>query len=175
MPARESPTITPERWQQLQQLFHAALALDPAERTAWADAACPDDLALREELRRLLAAEGTADSAIEHAIGDAAAQLVAIGRQEREGARLGPWRLVAHHADGGMGAVYRAMRDDGRYEQQVAIKLLNPAAVGEAARARLEAERRILARLEHPHIARLLDGGSTDDGVPYLVMEFIDG
>ncbi len=167
--------MTPERWQQLQQLFHAALALDPAERTAWADAACPDDLALREELRRLLAAEGTADSAIEHAIGDAAAQLVAMGRQEREGARLGPWRLVAHHADGGMGAVYRAMRDDGRYEQQVAIKLLNPAAVGEAARARLEAERRILARLEHPHIARLLDGGSTDDGVPYLVMEFIDG
>jgi tetratricopeptide (TPR) repeat protein len=175
MPGSEEMTTTPDRWQRLQQLFHEALARPEAGRHAWIDAACADDLALRDELRRLLAAEAHAEADIQHAIGDAAAQLVRAGRHERVGTRLGPWRLVAHHADGGMGAVYRAVRDDGRYDQQVAVKLLNPASDGAAAKARLEAERRILARLEHPHIARLLDGGSTNDGVPYLVMEFVDG
>lgn len=163
------------RWERLQQLFHQAKALDGNARDAFVATACPDDLPLRDELRRLLAAEPDADDAVGGAIGAAAAQLVRADAQGRIGQRLGPWRIVAHHADGGMGAVYRAERDDGQYTQQVAVKLLNPAFVTDDAKARLDAERRILARLEHPHIARLLDGGRTADGVPYLVMEFVAG
>jgi serine/threonine protein kinase len=140
--------------------------------------ATADDPALGAELRRLLtqdAAAATGDAAVRDAIGRAAARLVSERQDRRLGERLGPWRIVAHLADGGMGAVYRGVRDDGRYVQQVAVKLLNPAFASADAKARLETERRILARLEHPAIARLLDGGSTDDGVPYLVMEFVDG
>lgn len=174
-PVRPAVESEPARWQRLQQLFHEALALAEAPRAAFVEAACADDPVLRAELQRLLAAAAAADTPISQAIGAAAAQWVAAAVQARIGQRLGPWRLTAHHADGGMGAVYRAERDDGRYTQQVAVKLLNPAYAGTQARARLEAERRILARLEHPHIARLLDAGSTDDGVPYLVMEFVDG
>jgi len=167
--------MDPARWERLQQLFHQAKALADDARAAFVAAACPDDPPLRDELHRLLAAEPDADQAVSGAIGAAAAQLVRDDAQGRVGQRLGPWRIVAHHADGGMGTVYRADRDDGQYTQQVAVKLLNPAYVTEDAKARLDAERRILARLAHPHIARLLDGGSTDDGVPWLVMEFVDG
>ncbi len=165
-------------WARLQQLFREALALAGPARVAFVAEATADDPALGAELRRLLtqdAAAATGDAAVRDAIGHAAARLVSERQDRRLGERLGPWRIVAHLADGGMGAVYRGVRDDGRYVQQVAVKLLNPAFASADAKARLETERRILARLEHPAIARLLDGGSTDDGVPYLVMEFVDG
>ena len=167
--------MEPGRWERLQRLFHQAQALPEDQRAAFVATACPDDLPLRGELRRLLAAASSDSDTVRAAIGGAAASLIETSAQGRIGRRLGPWRLVAHHADGGMGAVYRAERADGEYQQQVAVKLLNPAYATDDAKARLSAERRILARLEHPHIARLLDGGSTDDGVPYLVMEFVDG
>ena len=165
-------------WARLQQLFREALALAGPARVAFVAEATADDPALGAELRRLLtqdAAAATGDAAVRDAIGRAAARLVSERQDRRLGERLGPWRIVGHLADGGMGAVYRGVRDDGRYVQQVAVKLLNPAFASADAKARLETERRILARLEHPAIARLLDGGSTDDGVPYLVMEFVDG
>ena len=91
------------------------------------------------------------------------------------GARLGPYKVEAIAGHGGMGAVYRASRDDAEFRQQVAIKLVRVAAASPDTLRRFRQERQILARLSHPNIARLLDGGSTPDGVPYLVMEFIEG
>jgi len=163
------------RWSRLQELFAQALAQPSAQRTAFIRQACGDDAALAAELDRLLAGETAAADGVQAAIARAAADWAGAERHGRTGQRLGPWRIVAHLADGGMGAVYRGERADGQYRQQVAIKLLNPAFVSADARARLAQERQILARLTHPHIARLLDGGSTDDDVPYLVMEFVDG
>jgi serine/threonine-protein kinase len=163
------------RWQRLQQLFREALTRPPSARAAYVAEVTADDAELGAALRRLLAQDAADDGGVRNAIGQAAARLVGARQGSRIGTRLGPWRIVAHLADGGMGAVYRGERDDGQYAQQVAIKLLNPAFASDDAKARLEVERRILARLEHPAIARLLDGGRSDDGVPYLVMEYVDG
>ncbi|MCW5632516.1 MAG: serine/threonine protein kinase [Rubrivivax sp.] len=170
-----------ERWRKLQDLFTQALAQPPAQRTDFVARACAGDEPLARELTHLLAGEAaeageaaTADIA-GAAVAQAAARWAGAQRASRSGERLGPWRITAHLADGGMGTVYRGERADGQYEQQVAIKLLNPAFVSPDARARLALERQILALLAHPHIARLLDGGNTADGVPYLVMEFVDG
>src|ERR1700742_2260768 len=90
-----------------------------------------------------------------------------------EGTRLGPWRLLHLIGRGGAGEVYLAERADGAFQQRVAVKVMQRGAVAEV--ARFQAEREILARLEHPGIARLLDGGVTDDGRPYMTMEFVEG
>jgi serine/threonine-protein kinase len=172
---QEDQAMDGPRWERLQQLFRDALTQPADAREAFVARVADGDAALADALRRLLAQDAADDVTVRGAIGQAAARLVGSRQRARVGQRLGPWRIVAHLADGGMGAVYRGERDDGQYAQQVAIKLLNPAFASDDAKARLEAERRILARLEHPAIARLLDGGRTDDGVPYLVMEYIDG
>lgn len=163
------------RWQRLQQLFREALSRPAPARDAYVAEVMAEDADLGQALRRLLVQDAADDAGVRDAIGQAAARWVGARQGSRIGERLGPWRITNHLADGGMGAVYRGERDDGQYAQQVAIKLLNPAFASDEAKARLEVERRILARLEHPAIARLLDGGRTDDGVPYLVMEYVDG
>ena len=163
------------RWERLQQLFAQALALPAGEREAFIVQACGEDTAMARDLRSLLAADDAGDAAVQSAIGTAATRWADAGRQGLIGQQLGPWRITAHIADGGMGAVFRAERADGQYEQPAALKLLNPALVSAAAQERLALERQILARLSHPHIARLLDGGRTPEGLPYLVMEFVDG
>ena len=89
--------------------------------------------------------------------------------------RIGPWRIEAEIGRGGMGAVYRALRDDGAFAQTVAIKLIRPELASTQLRRRFDSERRILASLEHPNIARLLDAGTTADGAPYLVLEYVAG
>ncbi len=164
-----------EHWQRLQELFEAALEQPEPARAAFLDRACGDDTALREAVARLLREDATGDQALHAGIGAAAAEVAISGSSQRIGERFGAWRIVSHIADGGMGAVYLAERDDGEYQQRAAVKLLNPAFVSATAKARLEAERQILAGLTHPNIARLLDGGRTDDGVPYLVLEYVDG
>lgn len=161
--------------QRLQDLFEAALELPPPARQEFLDRECGDDAELRAAIERLLRHDAAGDAALHAGIGATAAALVDSQADRRVGERLGAWRINGHIADGGMGAVYRAERADGQYQQQVAIKLLNPAFVSAEAKARLEAERQILAGLAHPNIARLLDGGRTEDGVPYLVLEFVDG
>src|SRR6185295_3586415 len=106
------------------------------------------------------------------------AAVVALGEEnarESEGRRVGPYRLIREIGRGGMGAVYLAARDDQQYESEVAIKLVRPGLDTEFILKRFRRERQILARLQHPNIARLLDGGTTEDGVPYLVMEYVDG
>ncbi|NNF57333.1 MAG: serine/threonine protein kinase, partial [Rhodothermaceae bacterium] len=155
------------RWPDLDARFARALALPPAERDAFLDAVGAEDPALRRELERLLAADADASTFLE----TPAARVSA----PRPGERVGPYRLVEAVGRGGMGTVFRAERADGAFSQTVAVKLLHPGPVAEEVRRRFEAERQILARLEHAHIARLLDGGLTEAGLPWLAMEFVEG
>jgi len=164
--------MDPERWRHVDGLFAAALDRPPAERPAFLDAACAGDTALRREVERLLAADeqgarfltGTPGELLDLELDD-----------RREGERLGPYRLLRRIGSGGMGTVYLARREDEHYQRDVAIKVLRSGLASTESYHRFIAERQILARLEHPNIARLYDGGSTADGRPYLTMELIDG
>lgn len=160
-----------EQWQQVRNLFDAVCDL-PADQ--W-----------RTELQRLTSDPGLVQRTVELL----EAQTVQLGRvlaplekvmaravepEQRVGDELGPWRLTERLASGGMGTVFLAQRADDLYQQQVAVKLL-PGLPDPRTAERLAAERRILAGLQHPNVARLYDGGTTSSGQPYLVMEYVDG
>ena len=153
----------------------------PDERDAYLRQACGDDEALAREVRVLLDADARATAAFHHAIGTAAAHLMQrVDATRWIGRRVGAWRVTGVIGEGGSGTVLRGVRDDGRFEQTVAIKVLRFEAKESGQLARLRRERRLLAALDHPHIARLLDGGEValeDGGIeaPYLVMEYIEG
>ena len=158
-------------------LFAEALALPEAERAAFLDRACAGEAALRADVAALLAAlpaarrlfEGAPHLAAEPGAASAPAVDPAIGKT------VGAYRLLELIASGGMGAVYRGERVDAAFRKQVAIKIIRPWLESADLVERFRRERQVLADLEHPHIARLIDGGSTADGRPYLVMEYIDG
>jgi tetratricopeptide (TPR) repeat protein/predicted Ser/Thr protein kinase len=165
-----------DRWERLNDIFHAATSLDPAQRNAYLDEACRGDVDLRGQAERLITAHERAGQFIETpAIStsslwpDRAAEVIEAGR------RFGPYRVLRDIARGGMGAVYLAERADGQYERRVALKVIKRGLDIEPMLRRFRAERQILASLEHPNIARLLDGGTSDDGQPFFAMEFIDG
>lgn len=160
-------------WQRVKPLLARLLERPAAERGEALEAMCGDDAALREQLRSLLAA-AEADDALLRQLPDAARDDALDSRSE-VGQRIGAWRLLALIARGGQGEVYRAERADGQFDQQVAIKLLRRGFDAEWPTSRFAAERQILARLDHPNLARLLDGGTSDDGTPYIVMELVDG
>jgi len=166
--------MTPERWAAAQALFESALAAPDAGRSAFVDAAANGDADLAALVHGLLAAdaEERSGASIAAVVRDAMAEVTSAPRPAPE--RLGPYRIRQLLGEGGMGAVYLAERDDDEFLQQVAIKvargLLDPERVRQ-----FRTERQILAWLEHPNIARLLDGGTTADGLPYLVMEFVEG
>ncbi len=165
-PARDA-----SRWQRLVELFSAALEREPAERAAFV-AAAAGDVALHEEVLAMLAAhERTPTGGLE---GWLAARLASASVQ-LTGSVIGAYRLLERLGEGGMGQVYLAERADGQFQQTVALKLLRTGHDDPAWVARFRGEREILARLEHPNIARLLDGGVTDAGLPYLVMELVRG
>jgi non-specific serine/threonine protein kinase/serine/threonine-protein kinase len=169
--------VTPERWQQIRSVFEHAETLSDAERGPYLDRTCAGDAELRGEVESLLNAMARAGSGF---MGQPAADLVQPGAFEapissRIGRRIGPYEIVAEIGHGGMGEVYRAARIDGQFDQQVAIKLVRVGLGSSFIVERFLHERQILASLNHPNIARLLDGGTTDDGVPYLVMELIEG
>jgi non-specific serine/threonine protein kinase/serine/threonine-protein kinase len=166
--------MTPERYQQIKALFHAALEHEPGAQAAFLDQACAGDPALRAEVEALLAVE-PAPSFIEGAIQDAVARIAADPPEPVQGQRIGPYQVIRQIARGGMGAVYLALRADDQYRKQVAIKLIRRGLDTEDIIRRFRNERQILAGLDHPNVARLLDGGATDDGRPYLVMEYIEG
>jgi serine/threonine-protein kinase len=161
-----------ERWHEVDRIFAAALERPASERPAFLDAACAGDPALRREVERLLAADQAGSRFLEGSPGDLL-RLV-LDAQEESGS-LGPYRLLRKIGSGGMGTVYLARREDEHYQRDVAIKVLRSGLVTTEAFHRFIAERQILAHLEHPNIARLYDGGSTDDGRPYLVMELVEG
>jgi serine/threonine-protein kinase len=157
----------------LQELFEQALARPADQRTAFLDAACGGDAGLRRELDAMVAAESAEYAlGIERLVNDD--DMRAAG-DPFLGMRLGPWRAMARIGRGGMGVVYLAERADGQYEQRVALKIVGGAGTNEAAATMFQAERRILARLSHPNIARLLDAGLTPEGSAYMVMELVDG
>ncbi|MEO1367346.1 MAG: serine/threonine-protein kinase, partial [Acidobacteriota bacterium] len=162
-----------ERWLLVRSIFDRASELSGDGRGRYLDEACADDGDLRGEVETLLRADVEAGEGLRSKI--AAAADDALGSPGvRPGQRFGPYRIEGELGRGGMGVVYDAVRDDGEYEQRVAIKVMSRFVATETAR-RFRTERQILARLEHPSIARLLDGGTTEDGAPYLVMERIDG
>ena len=159
-----------DRWMLLERLFDEALALPRTARDAFLTRACNGDLDLHREIDELLRshdAPGVLDSTL-HSPEPGSPQ-----PSLPSGTCLGPWRIENLIGRGGMGEVYAAIRADGAFEQKVALKLLRYEAAGQM--ERFHAERRILARLEHPEIARLLDGGMTADGRPYTVMEYVEG
>lgn len=163
-----------DRFQRLVALFERAAPLEPDARHELIAAECGDDRELMDELQQMLAHD-TDDSdpdPVGAIIANAAEALVA---RPRQGTMLGSWRVLLVLGEGGMGTVYLAERADGEFESMAAIKLVDATMAGSDRHRRFRAERQILARLTHPGIARLLDGGTTDDGTPYLVMEYVEG
>ena len=158
-----------EQWRRVEALFYEALECSPDSRAAFLDRSCAGDTALRREIEELLAHTDHTLSELRRPVDDAMAQVIPSGH-------IGPFRLVRLLGEGGMGAVFLAERADEEYRQRVAIKLMR-AGLGRNSDMlrRFRAERQILADLSHPYIARLLHGGTTPEGAPYLVMEYIDG
>ena len=163
-----------ERWRKIEEVFQNAAERDPAERNAYLTQICGDDQELRREVESLLAHEGF-DTFIHEPIKGAARSLATDSDHDLIGRRLGPYRVAEMIGHGGMGAVYAARRDDDQFNQRVAVKIVKRGMDTGFVLGRFRHERQILASLEHPNIARLLDGGSTEDGRPYFVMEFIEG
>ena len=167
--------MTPERWEAIGTLFDRALAVPIGERTAWIDQAAATDEVVRREVLSLLASHHAAPGGfVQKRIHDAL-ELFHQTSSAATLARVGPYRLERELGRGGMGAVYLAERDDAEYHAKVAVKLVRPGMDTEFILARFRRERQTLARLQHPNICRLLDGGTTEHGLPYIVMEFIDG
>ncbi|MEM6648436.1 MAG: protein kinase, partial [Bacteroidota bacterium] len=165
------------RWTQIEDLYHDALDLPPEEREALVRHIAQDDTALLDAVLRLLSHHQEPIQWLEHGLGHTNAEHSpsAAGQDSLIGTRIGPYRIDQLIGHGGMGVVYRARRDEGGFEQQVAIKLLHPTRATDSLRARFHAEQQILAGLNHPHIARLYDGGFTSDGLPFFVMEYVEG
>lgn len=140
------------------------------------DHACGGDEDLRADVESLLAASESAESFLRAPIDDGDLDRIATAYTgPLVGKTVGKYRITSWVATGGMGDVYRAVRADGEFEQEVAVKVLKGARVCDRARAWFHQERQTLANLRHPGIIQLFDGGMTDDGTPYLVMEFVDG
>jgi WD40 repeat protein len=167
--------VTPERWRQIEELFERAIELPAPDRAAYLEVACPGDDALRAEIELLVASRPGAVDSLRRAVAHGTAVLEATVTAGHVGTRLGPYRLLEVIGEGGMGTVYRAVRDDAEYRREVAIKIVRPVIASPALVARLRDERQLLASLDHPGIVGLLDGGTTDEGLPYLVMEYIEG
>ena len=169
-----STPLSPERWARVEALFEQALAQPAERRAAFLAEACDDD-DLRREVESLLAASDEGLTGRVSAVDGLAEELMTSTGSAVVGTRLGAWRLEEEVGRGGMGVVYRGVRAEGDFQQTVAVKVLPGALFSPETTARFGNERRILAGLEHPNIARLLDGGTTPEGVPYVIMEFVDG
>jgi hypothetical protein len=167
--------VDAERWQRIGVLFDQAMACPDDERGGFLAQACAGDPELHRELAAMLASAPTAGSALRRAVVAEVRLLASDGAATQVGRRVGRFRLLELLGEGGMGAVYLAERDDAQFSHRVAIKILRHAVGSPEAVARFRDERQILAGLEHPGIVRLLDGGSTEDDLPYLVMEHIEG
>jgi serine/threonine protein kinase len=160
-------------WQRVQNLFLDSVDLSHAERSEFLRTECKDDAETRAEVESLLAADEYSEALIESAVQFEATSL--LDDQVLIGERLGLYRIVREIGRGGMGSVYLATRDDQEYQKEVALKIVKRGMDTEEVLRRFRYERQILAHLEHPFIARLFDGGSTSDGVPFFVMEYIEG
>jgi len=166
--------MQPERWRKIDSIFQSALDCAPDDRAAFLNEACTGDTELRNEVEALLALHGKSgftSSVVEEGI----ELLAAHSSRLLQGRMVGPYRVLRELGSGGMGTVYLAARDDDTFQKLVAIKMVRGALGAGDFLERFRKERQILATLDHPNVTRLLDGGTTSDGWPYLVMEYIEG
>src|SRR6202050_633996 len=150
-------------WGRLEELFDEICTLDEDRRRATLEQRCNGNDSLRGEVERMVRAFDAERTANQE------------GRTASSGRRLGAWQTTRLLARGGMGEVWLARRADGEHEQQTALKILSPYLAEPDSILRFRRERELLARLEHPNIARLLDGGMSSQGEPYLVMKYVEG
>jgi serine/threonine protein kinase/tetratricopeptide (TPR) repeat protein len=162
----------PEKWDQVKELFALALERDPEERSGFLRQACAGDDSLRSEVESLLSSFDGTTTFLEDC---PAADLLSAQSRAMAGRRIGAYRIVREIGQGGMAVVYLGERDDQNYRKQVAIKMVKPGIDTEQVLHRFRNERQTLAALDHPEIVKLLDGGSSEDGSPYLVMEHVEG
>ena len=169
--------MTPERWKQVKEVLATAREMAPGERPAYLQQSCANDDALRLDVESLLAEEQRLRQGFlqQTDLARAAATLLPDEEKSWIGRRVGSYRIVERIGAGGMGEVYRAIRADDLYRKEVALKLVGPGLNCAFVVDRFKNERQILAGLDHPNIARLLDGGTTEEGLPYFVMELIEG
>ncbi len=162
----------PEKWEQVKELFTLALEREAAERGEFLRQACGDNNALRSEVESLLSSFDGAASFLEDS---PTADLFSARFRTMAGKRIGAYRILGEIGHGGMAVVYLAERADDQYRKRVAIKMLQPGTNKDEILRRFRNERQALAALDHPSIVRLLDGGSTEEGLPYLIMEYVEG
>ena len=167
--------MTEETWKQLEDAFAAALALDSEEQEHFVARFEKQYPELGSRLRDLLRADGEDDNKLREPIASSVESLADEATDPWTHRRIGSWSIVRRIASGGMGAVFLAERADSEYEQTVALKVMMAQMLAADATLRFQAERQILANLNHPNIAKLIDGGSTEENLPYLVMEYVDG
>lgn len=176
MSSGQTGKIADERWARLQELFSQALELPPEQREAFIERETGPDRELRQEVLELLACDtGQFTGPLTHALGAALDATTRDRRKALVGRVVGSYKLVSVLGHGGTGTVYLGERADRQYSAQVAVKIVDSATVHGDLGMRFRAERQILASLNHPNIARLLDAGETQDGQPYLVMEYVHG
>ncbi len=165
--------MSSEGWRQANRIFELLVERPPAEWAALLDRECGSDRPLRTAVERWLNADRAAEDFLETPLVHPAT--IPAAADDNPPTHVGPYRLLERIGQGGMGTVYLALRDDDTFRRQVAVKIISQSASSAAARQRFSSERRILATLEHPWIGRIYDGGETDDGTQYLVMEHIRG
>src|ERR1041385_202146 len=171
--------MTPERWRQVEEIFQSALDLSPEERVHYVSQVCAQDSQLKRDVESLLLQYDSAGELLDAPVyGNTELSALESFIDEKDpmiGRRLGSYRIEREIGRGGMGAVYEASRADNEFNKRAAIKLVKRGMDTDFILRRFRKERQILAALDHPHIAGLLDGGTTDDGLPYFVMEYIEG
>src|SRR5437763_13708192 len=158
--------MTPESWQEIKEILAPALELAPEQRSVYLDQACAGKDSLRGEVEKLLADEQNVSTHFlnETALSPSAAGVLSEVTNTWIGRRVGAYQIVRQIGAGGMGEVYRAFRADDQYRKEVALKVVRAGRGSDFVVIRLNSERQILASLDHPNIARLLDGGTTEDG-----------
>lgn len=168
--------MTPTRWHRVEEIFHAALAIPPPRRDEFIDSSCAGDLAMAGMVREMIEADqqsaslGELDAAVQHA-----AKIAIHGVKSEIPKRLGPYEIQREIGSGGMGTVYLATRADDQYRKQAAVKLIHRGMTFPGGIERFLQERQILANLDHPYIARMIDGGAAPDGRPYLILDYVEG
>ena len=171
--------MTPERWQKVEEIFQAAVDLLPEERARYIAQVCANDTTLKRDVESLLSQHDSAGELLDKPFyGNTEMNVFEAFIEEEDpmiGRRLGSYRIEREIGRGGMGAVYEASRADNEFNKRAAIKLVKRGMDTDFILRRFRKERQILAALDHPHIAGLLDGGTTEDGLPYFVMEYIEG
>jgi serine/threonine protein kinase/tetratricopeptide (TPR) repeat protein len=163
-------------WEHVKELFHDAVELTPEERDAFLDVHCGEDASLRDAVEGLLRADAEGPTLLEHSPLAFVRDGFAADEAGSAPRRIGPYRILRELGSGGMGTVYEAVRDDEHFQQRVAVKLIRRGLDSDPdILRRFHNERQILASLNHPNIARLFDGGMTEDGRPYFAMEYVEG